>query len=550
MKYTLVVPCAGLGLRTKQHSKHINKALITVGQKPVICHIIDNMRPLIDRVVIALGYKGDMVKQVIQQYYKGEQSSFFTFVQVDRYQGPGSGLGYTLLQCEKFLQKPFIFSSNDTITSIMQYVHDLRQKDVLFYSDKKYDIDDYRTLTVLQNTLLAINPKMTSYDISNKPQKDIMYPYIGTCVVWDYKRFWTNMHANQELTIRTGEVSGFDFESKIYAYKVKYWYDLGNSKNIVQTQELYQSKTKNILPKQTEGIWFTQDDRVIKFNIDQTFISDRVKRLQLLGDVHYLFPKITNQTTHTYAYNSLSGTIMSKIYDRNVFKNVLNITYDQFWTNDIFDIWDELSIQNRNAIYDFYYGKTVSRLNAFLNKYEIINQSRQTINNVQCPSITKLLDAIDFNRLVQKGLYTKYFHGDYHMENILVDKHHIFFLDWRQNFGKGNIVAGDVYYDLAKFKQSLIVSHENIKNHLYWVRTEQQNIYYDIMVSKKNIDMLKIFDEFVAQHNFDKNHIDILTALVFLNIAVLHQPDEYSLFLFYLGKDLLNKALKKQDLVF
>ena len=87
MKYTLVIPCAGLGLRTKQFAKYINKALVTVGEKPVICHIIDNMRPLIDKVVIALGYKGDMVKQVMEQYYKSEQKSFFTFVQVDKYEG-------------------------------------------------------------------------------------------------------------------------------------------------------------------------------------------------------------------------------------------------------------------------------------------------------------------------------------------------------------------------------------------------------------------------------------------------------------------------------
>jgi len=70
-------------------------------------------------------------------------------------------------------------------------------------------------------------------------------------------------------------------------------------------------------------------------------------------------------------------------------------------------------------------------------------------------------------------------------------------------------------------------------------------VYYDILIPKKNIDMLRIFDKFVLDHNFDLNRVNILTALVFLNIAVLHQPDEYAMFLFYLGKDLLNKALKE-----
>lgn len=179
MKYTLVIPCAGLGLRTKQFSKHINKALITVGQKPVICHIIDNMRPLIDKVVIALGYKGQIVREILSEYYKNQKDDLFEFVYVDKYQGVGSGLGYTLFCCQQHLQKPFIFSSNDTITSILQFIPSLNERNIMFYSDKKYNIEDYRTITVLQNQVLAINPKLSKYELSKKVQKQIMYPYIG-----------------------------------------------------------------------------------------------------------------------------------------------------------------------------------------------------------------------------------------------------------------------------------------------------------------------------------------------------------------------------------
>ena len=35
----------------------------------------------------------------------------FIFVNIDNYEGEGSGLGYTILQCEKYLQSPFIFIS-------------------------------------------------------------------------------------------------------------------------------------------------------------------------------------------------------------------------------------------------------------------------------------------------------------------------------------------------------------------------------------------------------------------------------------------------------
>jgi hypothetical protein len=31
----------------------------------------------------------------------------------------------------------------------MDYVHDLKEKNIMFYSDDKYNIEDYRTVTVL-----------------------------------------------------------------------------------------------------------------------------------------------------------------------------------------------------------------------------------------------------------------------------------------------------------------------------------------------------------------------------------------------------------------
>ena len=107
-KYKVFIPCAGLGSRL---NLKYNKALVTVGHKPVIAHILDKFNTDI-KIVIALGYDGDNVRQVLDVLYPDRK---ITYVNINPYEGEGSGLGLTLIQSSKYLQCPFIFCPCDTI---------------------------------------------------------------------------------------------------------------------------------------------------------------------------------------------------------------------------------------------------------------------------------------------------------------------------------------------------------------------------------------------------------------------------------------------------
>ena len=111
MDYKVLIPSAGLGSRLKNLSKHINKSLVTVGNKPVISHIIEKFSTQIE-IVIPVGYKKNQVKDYLKFAHPDRN---IKFVDVDIYEGIGSGLGYSLLKCEKHLQSPFIFCANDTM---------------------------------------------------------------------------------------------------------------------------------------------------------------------------------------------------------------------------------------------------------------------------------------------------------------------------------------------------------------------------------------------------------------------------------------------------
>ena len=64
MNKTVVIPAAGTGSRLGEYTQNYNKAMCTLGPKPVISYIIEKFDDN-DELIILLGYKGDLLKQVI-----------------------------------------------------------------------------------------------------------------------------------------------------------------------------------------------------------------------------------------------------------------------------------------------------------------------------------------------------------------------------------------------------------------------------------------------------------------------------------------------------
>ena len=83
MTFKIVIPSAGIGERIGPYSKFFNKALVTVGDKPAISHVIEKFSSDKEFVII-LGYRGDQVREALLAIYPEVR---FTFVTVDRYEG-------------------------------------------------------------------------------------------------------------------------------------------------------------------------------------------------------------------------------------------------------------------------------------------------------------------------------------------------------------------------------------------------------------------------------------------------------------------------------
>ena len=101
-KLTVLITTSGLGSRLGEKTKYINKALIRVGDKPIISHIL-NFYKKNTEFIITIGHKGDLVKQ----YLKLAHSDLdIKYVEIDKYDGKGSSVLYSMSLAKKHLQKP------------------------------------------------------------------------------------------------------------------------------------------------------------------------------------------------------------------------------------------------------------------------------------------------------------------------------------------------------------------------------------------------------------------------------------------------------------
>lgn len=520
MSYRVCIPTAGTGSRLNDATKYINKSLVGVANRPVLTHLVDQF-PDDAEFVLALGYKGSLVREFVEHAYPNR---VFHFAEVSPYEGSGSGLGLSLLKCKTFLQEPFVFCSCDTLVDEKVPAPD---HNWMGFAEVD-DASQYRTIKLLDTEVQDVCEKgVKSPDLK---------AYIGLAGVQDYEMFWNCMQSGEEQGINAGEVYGLRSllqASQVSGYAFS-WMDTGNPEALAKAREKKkEDKAPNILDKANESIWFV-GDRVIKFSADQGFIANRVKRA---SEISEFTPEITLSTRNMYQYAMVSGDVLSDVISIPLFGKLLEAS-EMFWKQAEL-LPHELTEFNAGCL-KFYKDKTEERVELFYRNFDQTD-GREIINGQAMPLLSELLDSIDWQWL-SSGLPGR-FHGDFHFENILwSEKTNKFtFLDWRQDFA-GSIKVGDVYYDLAKLLHGMIVSHGLIAKDLFSVNWEQNQIKYDLNRKQILVDCEREFKHWLESKGYDVKKVWTLTALIYLNIAALHHFP-YSLLLYSLGKDMLYKII-------
>ncbi len=509
----VLITTSGIGSRLGNLTKFLNKSLIRVGNKFAICHIIDKFDYKTTDFIITLGFQGHLVKEFLKIAYDKHN---FTFINVDNYDGRGSSLVYSLLQCKNYLKSPFIFFCCDSIINDDISFKDLYNKNYLFLANSN-EGSLYSSVNICGNEIIKMNAK---------GEQSFDYVYTGISYIYDYEEYWKNMTKIYNENYLNKNLSDIDIITSLISKNHKFnfkileeWYDIGNinSFNIAQKKIIC---NYDILHKENEAICF-MENKVIKFINNKEYNLNKILRgFSLYPNT----PKIINKGEYFFAMDFIKGTVLSKIKNYGEVYKLLNWSYENLWINK------KVSEDFINTCHQFYKIKTYDRLNELK---KINFHDYKIINGMNIGTIDELLLKIDWNSLNTNEFYQ--FHGDFILDNIIYSNNSYKLIDWRQDFG-GNIYHGDFYYDLAKLRHNIIFNHDNINNGLYEVNVINENeINIDLKCNYLLIKQLEDFDKFVLEKNLNLKKIKLLTSLIWLNMSPLHEY-HISKFLFYFSK--------------
>ena len=518
MAYKVIIPTAGLGSRLGNLTKNINKSLLSVSNKPIISWQFEKLH--IDcEIVVPLGYKGKLVKEFLELVYPQRK---IIFIEIHKFEGPNSGLGHTLLQCEQYLKEKFIFLACDCM--FKENIPDCNTN-WLGYSSSISNSNNYRMVEI-------INGKAKK--IYEKDQKKLsnFYPYIGICNIINFELFWDSLRNSTDRSTEEGEAFGIN---SILQKNIEFtgfpftWSDTGSLEGLEETRKNYNLKNSlNILEKENEYIWFVED-KVVKFSTDKLFIQNRVKRVSHLKG---FVPDIINYSENMYLYKKFEGKVFSSVNDINKFKILLNFS-KKFWKK--YDLENSKKREFEKFCKTFYKDKTIQRTNEFYKNFKKFD-NLDYVNGKKVKRFKAMMALINWED-IYRGIPVR-FHGDFHFENIISSNNKFMFIDWRQDFG-GHLEYGDIYYDLSKLLHGIIVNHSIIIQNKYEVNWNKNELNYLLKKSAFQYECEQFFYEWLNKENFDIKKVNIITALIFLNIATLHHYP-YCLLLYGLGIEKLD----------
>ena len=525
MNYRVFIPTAGKGSRLGSRMTYFNKALIKIGDKAVISHTIDAF-PVETQFVIALGYKGDIVKQYLELTYPERK---FIFVWSGKYMGEiGSGPGRAILDCAQYLQCPFYYVSCDAIIDWKNRLHCLFDWAGWSEIDER-EIKDYCTISVKDPDHCG-DWEVSGYH--NKSEQGTTNAFTGVACINNYQAFWNKMNSEkiseeQEIQVAPAILS----IPYICAWWVDWW-DTGSEKGIQLAREHFLGLQN--LDKADEEIYFVNGAAIKYFHNDSS-IKGRVARTQLLGDA---VPQLLGSTRNFYKYEFVQGKDLSTVSEQHeIILPLLSFAKQHLWNEIKLD--DMNSNIFKDACRDFYYQKTLTRLNNFYDKANVIDRE-DIIDGQSIPTVEKILKLIDWN-WISNGLPC-IGHGDLNLSNVLLLSDNSFkLIDFRQDFG-GLVDKFDAYYDFAKLYCSFLFPRISANDGKYSFIERDGLIETNISIPENFQKAKEIFEKWIVNDGYDLKKIKVLTGIVFLNMSPLHE-NPLDRYLFYFAKKNLYNAL-------
>jgi len=509
--YKFCILAAGRGTRNTSVAG-LHKALLPLENKSVISHIISKV-PLEVEIVVAVGHKQEQLISYLDHVHPERK---FHYVRVDNYQGPGSGPGYSLLQCREVLQCPFIFTSVDTIIEEDFIFDELREN---WIGVSNVDREESSKYCLVNGERYLDNLYYGKGSLA----------YTGMAGIYDYELYWEALIAHSSEHCEHQVTSGFEGLNKIKMISLT-WHDTGNNLSYEKTKRHFSNEV--VATKNTEALYI-EKGRVIKYFNEPAKVGKRLMRTQYLPS---LPPDITRINDNMYSYRYVEGKLLSDILDDQVLQKVLSFYKKEFMSGA-----QPKTDQFKKDCQMMYYDKTLERIQYFsgseLDKIKFIN-------GVETLPIKELVKGIKWEKIYNNSIPAS-FHGDFQPENIIYDGSSFKLIDWRDSFGE-SVSTGDLYYDLGKLYHALLINGQSVLSKEYAYSIDGHTATFQYKIKSNLLFLFDFFESFCKDNDLCWDHVELLGTLQYIGICSLYQKfhnGEYGNFLFLLGKYLLTKKL-------
>jgi len=244
--FSAIVPVAGTGTRLRPHTNTYPKVLLTVGHKPILGHILDQLSAIgAGRIYLVVGHLGVKIREYVARAYPG-----LDVVYVEQTQP--RGLGHAVWLAAAHIKGPVFILLGDTILSA-----DMR-KFVKFRQDciGVHEVADPRRFGVVETKGGCVSR------LIEKPAR----PSSNLAIVGAYSfRKCEQLYENLNALIESGKTTRGEIQltdaimgmvakgAGIRPVAIEGWYDCGKPAALLETNRYLLDRHRKELAVEVEG---------------------------------------------------------------------------------------------------------------------------------------------------------------------------------------------------------------------------------------------------------------------------------------------------------
>ena len=521
----------------------IPSGLIPLHGKPVIFRIIDKLlKEGFKKISITTGFKKEILEKIISEQYEGRMK--INFVTTSFEKPPGNSI---LTAIEKIQESKLLVILGDTL--VENELSELIQKNNDFVlTSNNFEIPE---------NWCVVTSKGGKLDLVFDKKKDLektdeQYALVG---VYHFDDLTSLKHAyakfNHQERIEISDLIKKYKEQKVISAPIcEQWYDAGHVENyFVSKQMLLKARYFNSLrfDRSLEIVTKTSENA-------EKLIDEIEWYKQIPADLSKLIPKIID-------FNQSKKPVLKLEYIKHPTLAELWLYSDfssKLWMEileKLFEILNQFK-KHTNSVdvddYDFIYKtKTENRINELISSNESFKQMLKSdtlfINGKKYRNWSAIKEEIG---LKTDELYHEkdncLIHGDLCFSNIFCSFKNKDFklIDPRGRWGNG--MFGDLKYDVAKIRHSVVGGFDTITNGLCFASlTENNQITMKVFEPKNHQEVCKYLDELI-QNQWNLDEIKLIEGLLFISMLPLHKDHfERQLALYSVGIQRLNEVLDK-----